>query len=77
MEERLAEVKGELATTREELRRRTQELRRLELVQEVQQRIDAGTLERPEKPLADMRTERLRRLAESPVVLARRRWGRR
>ena len=78
VEARLAEVKDDLATTRQQLRRRTQRLHRLELVQEVQARIDAGTLERPEKPLADMTTQRLERLAAAPVVLVRRSWrGRR
>ncbi|MFC7360055.1 glycosyltransferase family 2 protein [Nocardioides astragali] len=69
---RLAETRDELATTRDQLRRRTQKLRRLELVQDVQERIDAGTLERPEKPLTDMTTERLKRLAEAPAVVVRR-----
>ena len=69
---RLAEVKDDLATAREQLRRRTQQLRRLELVVEVQERIDAGTLPRPEKPLADMTAARLDRLAKAPVVLRRR-----
>ncbi len=78
VEERLAETRDELVTTRRQLRRRTQQLRRLELVLEVQQRIDQGTLERPEKPLTDMTIQRLERLAEAPVVLARRSWlGRR
>jgi hypothetical protein len=78
VEERLAEVRGDLAAARDELRRRTQELRRLELVQEVQQRIDTGTLARPEKPLTDMTTRRLKQLAEAPVVVRRQSWlGRR
>lgn len=75
---RLTDTKEELATIRGELRRRTQQLRRLELVQEVQERIDAGTIERPEKPLEDMTIDRLQRLAEAPVVVPRRSWlGRR
>jgi hypothetical protein len=41
-------------------------------VLEVQQRIDEGTLARPEKPLADMKVERLTRLADSPVVRVKR-----
>lgn len=73
VEERLAEARAALAAEKETVRRRTRQLRKLELVVEVQQRIDAGTLERPEKPLADMTIERLRRLADSPVVLVRRR----
>lgn len=78
VEERLAETRGELSATKERLRRRTQQLRRLELVREVQERIDAGTLERPEKPLTDMTPQRLKRLAEAPVVVSRRSWlGRR
>ncbi|GAA1913521.1 glycosyltransferase family 2 protein [Nocardioides hwasunensis] len=75
---RLADVEAELSATRAELDRRAHQLRRLELVQEVQQRIDDGTLERPEKPLTDMTLARLTRLAEAPVVLVRRsRLGRR
>lgn len=78
VEERLAETKGELSAAKAQLRRRTQQLHRLELVQDVQERIDAGTIERPEKPLTEMATERLKRLADAPVVLARRSWlGRR
>lgn len=78
VEERLAETKGELSTTKAQLRRRTQQLHRLELIHEVQGRIDAGTLERPQKPLTDMTIQRLKQLAEAPVVLPRRSWlGRR
>lgn len=77
MEERLATTKDELATAQGQLRRRTQKLRRLELLLEVQERIDAGTLQRPEKPLRDMTTARLKRLAEAPVVVQRRSWLRR
>lgn len=74
MKERLAETKDGLATARNQLRRRTVELRRLELVLEVQERIDAGTLQRPEKPLRDMTTARLTSLAEAPVEIQRRSW---
>ena len=78
VEARLADAKDELATARAQLRRLTQRLHRLELVDEVQQRIDAGTLVRPEKPLTDMTIQRLKRLAEAPVVVPPRSWlGRR
>lgn len=75
---RLEETEQELSAVRADLARRTKQLRRLELVHEVQQRIDAGTLARPEKPLRTMTTARLTRLAEAPVVILRRsRLGRR
>ena len=78
VEARLTDAKDELATARAQLRRLTQRLHRLELVDEVQQRIDAGTLVRPEKPLTDMTIQRLKRLAEAPVVVPPRSWlGRR
>ena len=78
MRTRLADAKDELAAARAEVRRLTQQVHRLQLVEEVQQRIDDGTLVRPEKPLADMTSQRLKRLAEAPVVVPRRSWlGRR
>ena len=76
--ERLTDAKDELATARLQSSRLTQRLHRLELVQDVQQRIADGTLVRPEKPLTDMTIQRLKRLAEAPVVVSRRSWrGRR
>jgi hypothetical protein len=78
VESRARELKDDLATARAEVRRLTQQVHRLQLVEEVHQRIDDGTLVRPEKPLADMTTQRLKRLAEAPVVVPRRSWlGRR
>jgi hypothetical protein len=78
VEARASELKDELAAARAEVRRLTQQVHRLQLVEEVQQRIDEGTLVRPEKPLSDMTTQRLTRLAEAPVVVPRRSWlGRR
>lgn len=74
VEERLSQTKAKLRSTRDQLQRRTRQLRRAELVHEVQQRIDLGTLERPGKPLTEMSIERLERLAGSPVVAVKRSW---
>ena len=71
-EARVEHLRGELRSAQEQLRRRTRRMRRLELIIEVQERIDAGTLARPEKPLQDMTVERLKRLAGAPVTAIRR-----
>ena len=72
VEERLAETREELQQVRQQLKRRGDRLKRLELVLELEQRIGRGTLARPEKPLEDMTLERLQRLAATPAVVVRR-----
>lgn len=74
VEQRRGELRDQLKETRQKLQQRTRRLSLVEARLLVEERLRRGTLDAPDRPVADLSLEQLQALSQSPEI--RSRWSR-